>query len=100
MKRDANERDLLEVATGLELVLSPIGAQGFFLGRGNLPLTPAVLSRLAIPSDVRVVATPRKLLRTPALKVDSGDPALDARFPRYLPVVTGFGQTKMMRVLR
>ncbi|HWH08774.1 MAG TPA: NAD(+)/NADH kinase, partial [Candidatus Thermoplasmatota archaeon] len=100
VRKDATERDLLELPMGFEVVLSPIGAQGFFLGRGNLPLTPAVLSRLAIPEDVHVVATPWKLLHTPALKVDTGDPALDARFPRFLPVVTGYGQTKLMRVVR
>jgi predicted polyphosphate/ATP-dependent NAD kinase len=98
--KDASERDLLEHATGLEIVVSPIGAQGFFLGRGNLPLTPAVLARLAIPGDVRVVATPWKLLMTPALKVDSGDPAIDARFPAFMPVTTGHGQTKLMRMAR
>lgn len=100
VKKDASERDLLDLPMGVELVLSPIGAQGFFLGRGNLPLTPAVLSRLAIPDDILVVATPWKLLNTPALKVDTGDADLDARFPRFLPVVTGYGQTKLMRLLR
>ena len=97
--RDAKERDLLDVAADLQVVVSPIGAQGFFLGRGNLPLTPAVLSRLALPEDVRVVATPWKLLHTPALKVDTGDPSLDRRFPAYIRVVTGHGQTKLMRVV-
>lgn len=100
VKRDATEADLLEIETGFELVLSPIGAQGFFLGRGNLPLSPAVLARLAIPGDVRVVATPWKLLHTPALKVDTGDPMIDARFPRYLRVLTGFAQSKMIPVVR
>ena len=96
--KDVGEKDLLDLGMGFEVVVSPIGHQGFFLGRGNLPLTPAVLSRLAIPSDVIVVATPWKLLQTLSLKVDTGDPALDARFPRFLKVVTGHGQTKLMRV--
>jgi predicted polyphosphate/ATP-dependent NAD kinase len=96
--KDAQERDLLEHATGFEVIVSPIGAQGFFLGRGNLPLTPAVLSRLAIPGDVHVVATPWKLLMTPTLKVDTGDARLDARFPAFVSVLTGHGQTKLMRV--
>lgn len=98
--KDVKEADLLEMQQGLEVVVSPIGAQGFFLGRGNLPLTPAVLSRLAIPDEVHVVATPWKLLHTPALKVDTGDAALDARFPPFLRVLTGHGQTKVMRVVR
>ena len=97
--KDAKEADLLELPMGLEVVVSPIGSQGFFLGRGNLPLTPAVLSRLGIPGDVHVVATPWKLLMTPSLKVDTGDPKLDARFPKWLPVLTGHGQTKLMRLV-
>jgi NAD+ kinase len=98
VKKDASERDLLEVPMGLEVVVSPLGGQGFFLGRGNLPLSPAVLSRLALPDDVHVVATPWKLLTTPTLKVDTGDPALDARFPRYLRVQTGHAQSKLARI--
>ena len=100
LAKDVNERDLLELSVGLEIVLSPIGAQGFFLGRGNLPLTPAVLQRVSVPGDVHVVATPWKLLMTPTLKVDSGDASIDARFPAFLPVLTGHGQTKLMRVQR
>jgi NAD+ kinase len=100
VRKDANERDILELPMGFEVVVSPIGSQGFFLGRGNLPLSPEVLRRLALPDDVTVVATPWKLLMTPALKVDTGDPRLDAAFPAYLPVVTGHGQTKLMRVAR
>jgi len=98
VKKDANERDLLDVPMGLQVVVSPIGSQGFFLGRGNIPLTPAVLSRMAMPDDLQVIATPWKLLMTPTLKVDTGDASINARFPRFLRVTTGFGQTKMMRV--
>jgi predicted polyphosphate/ATP-dependent NAD kinase len=96
--RDAKESDLLALDDGFGVVVSPIGAQGFFLGRGNLPLSPAVLSRVRLPDDVMVVATPSKLIATPTLKVDTGDRSLDARFPRFIPVVTGHGQTKLMRV--
>lgn len=96
--KDARERDLLELADPFQVVVSPIGAQGFFLGRGNLPLTPAVLSRLKIPEDIHVIATPWKLLMTPTLKVDTGEASLDESFPSYLRVRTGHGQTKVMRV--
>lgn len=99
LAHDATERDLLALSGPLYLVISPLGAQGFFLGRGNLPLTPAVLARVAIPEDLLVVATPWKLLHTPALKVDTGNPAIDRLFPRYLRVLTGHRQTKLMRVV-
>lgn len=95
---DANEAALLALDEPFEVVVSPIGHQGFFLGRGNLPLTPAVLNRLRVPDEVHVVATPWKLLQTSALKVDTGDPALDAQWPRYVRVLTGHGQHKLMRM--
>lgn len=100
VKKDATEKDILDLPMGFEIVVSPIGAQGFFLGRGNLPLSPEVLARVAIPEDILVVATPWKLLHTPALKVDTGDPRIDARFPSFLRVLTGHGQSKLMRLTR
>lgn len=97
---DATEADLLALEEPVVIVLSPIGHQGFFLGRGNLPISPAVVERAGGPANVVVVATPTKLGETPALKVDTGDAALDASFPRFLRVVTGFNQTKLMRLAR
>lgn len=96
--KDARESDLLAIEEPLTLVLSPIGSQGFFLGRGNLPITPAVLDRIRIPDDVILVASPWKLLLTATLKVDTGDASIDRRFPRFVRVVTGHAQSKMMRV--
>jgi predicted polyphosphate/ATP-dependent NAD kinase len=98
--KDAREDDLLGLKVPFRVILSPIGAQGFFLGRGNLPLTPAVLGRIRIPDDIQVVATPWKLLMTPDLKVDTGDVALDRQFPTWVRVLTGHAQTKLMRVVR
>ena len=57
--------------------LSPIGAQGFLLGRGNQQLSPAVVRAIGTGNLV-IVATPAKLARTPLLRFDTGDPALDA----------------------
>ncbi len=97
---DARSSDLEALAPGFALVLSPIGHQGFFLGRGNLPITPKVLQHTRIPEDIVVVATPSKLFATPALKVDTGNPFLDQQFPRFLAVTTGHNQTKLMRIAR
>jgi predicted polyphosphate/ATP-dependent NAD kinase len=81
------------------LVLSPIGAQGFVLGRGNQQLSPAVLRRIGRDHLV-VVATPTKLSRTPALRFDTGDAGLDAELARdgYFPVVTGYHVRRLVRV--
>ncbi len=93
VKADATEADLLgllEPAAGATLYLSPLGAQGFLLGRGNLPLTPRVITRIGIERIV-VAATPAKLEATPTLRVDTGDAALDGAFAAkgYLAVVIG-----------
>ncbi len=97
--KDLNEKGLLSLLKqhrSARIVLSPIGAQGFILGRGNLQLSPKVVSRVGI-QNILIFATPSKLQVTPTLRVDSGDPALDAEFAKkhYLPVVTGYRTMRM-----
>ena len=77
--KDLAERqilDLLERYPDRRLILSPIGAQGFVLGRGNQPLSPAVIRGIGI-GNIMLIATPAKLARTPLLRFDTGD--TDAR---------------------
>lgn len=99
IEMDLNEArilGLLERHPKAKLVVSPIGAQGFFLGRGNLQLSPEVLRRIGAKNIV-VVATPSKLASTPVLRVDTGDEALDAEFRKkeYLFVLIGYRTTKL-----
>lgn len=96
---DASERDLLAaVGDGdATLVVTPIGGQGFILGRGNQQLGPAlvraVLERRGRDGLV-VIAVPTKLaaLGGRPLLVESGDPALDGILAGYVRVVTGPGE--------
>jgi len=97
--RDVAEADILALPEPLSILVSPIGHQGFVLGRGNLPLTPRVLRR-AGAQGVVVAATPTKLRGLDALHVDTGDATLDAQFAKYFRVVTGYGATRLMRVAR
>jgi predicted polyphosphate/ATP-dependent NAD kinase len=97
--RDLDEAGLLkrlDDASSAKLLVSPIGAQGFVLGRGNLQLSPAVVRRIGV-ANLFVVATPLKLSRTPVLRVDTGDPALDREIGRkgYLFVVIGYRTRKL-----
>ncbi len=87
---------LLDRYPKVKLVVSPIGAQGFVLGRGNLQLSPAVVRRIG-SRNLLVVATPAKLAATPVLRVDTGDEALDAEIRRkeYLFVLIGYRTTKL-----
>ena len=90
---DLNEAGILALLAKhptARLIVSPIGAQGFVLGRGNLQLSPDVIRRIGI-DNIIVVATPAKLARTPALRFDTGDQQLDAAFiaKEYVSVLIG-----------
>lgn len=90
--RDLGEREILSLLDAYpraKIVISPIGAQGFVLGRGNQQISAEVLSRVGTGGLV-VVATPRKLERTPVLWIDVGDRALEDRFGDFLSVVCGY----------
>ena len=67
-----------------KIILSPIGAQGFILGRGNQQISARIVRRVGI-GNIIVVATPHKLRETPLLYVDSGDPVLDTGFGDTIP---------------
>lgn len=105
---DAGEQRLLEfVRRGqVRIFVTPIGGQGFLFGRGNQPISPAVLRGAlgrggahdargltrAIGRTIVVVATPGKLagLRGQPLLVDTGDPQLDRELAGHISVISGF----------
>jgi predicted polyphosphate/ATP-dependent NAD kinase len=90
--RDASEEDLLRLL-GLErkakVILSPIGAQGFLLGRGNQQISARVM-RLVGAQNMIIVSTPHKLSELDRLFVDTGDPDLDRALSGSRQVVTGY----------
>ncbi|GAA4633863.1 ATP-NAD kinase family protein [Actinoallomurus vinaceus] len=76
------------------VAVTPIGGQGFLLGRGNQQISPAVLR--AVGTDrLLVVATEAKLaaLGGRPLLVDTGDEDLDRELTGHRPVLTGHGRT-------
>ncbi|MFQ6107302.1 MAG: ATP-NAD kinase family protein [Thermoplasmata archaeon] len=100
--KDLNEEQLLSLLDKHEkvkLILTPIGAQGFVLGRGNLQLSPAVVRRIGLDNTV-IVCTPGKLNRTPFLRIDTGDDELDQEFRsrEYVTVVTGYKTMKLWKI--
>lgn len=99
---DLDERRILALLDDhpdCRLILSPIGAQGFVLGRGNLQISGEVIRRIG-GRNIIVVATPAKLARTPLLRFDTGDPALDAELAGrgFIPVVVGYGRRRLVAV--
>jgi predicted polyphosphate/ATP-dependent NAD kinase len=99
--KDLSERQILELLARYgerKLILSPIGAQGFVLGRGNQPLSPVVIRQVGL-DNIMLIATPAKLARTPLLRFDTGDTALDSDLisRRFLPVVVGYHRTRLVK---
>lgn len=81
------------------IVVTPIGGQGHFLGRGNQQISAAVLRRVGL-GNILVVATDEKLasLRNHALRVDTGDADLDDRLCGYRRIITGLGTEAICKV--
>ncbi|MFE6668805.1 ATP-NAD kinase family protein [Streptomyces sp. NPDC057697] len=97
--RDAAEDALL--ALGPDWVaLSPIGGQGFLLGRGNQQISPRVLRAAGGRERLLVLCTETKLaaLGGRPLLLDTGDDALDAELSGHLPVITGRRRTSLYRL--
>jgi len=102
--KDVDERTLLHLLEEHAdrprcLVLTPIGAQGFILGRGNQQISPKVVRELGMDC-ITVLATSSKLANTPVLRVDTGDRELDREFTKkgYLRVTVGFNTVRMVKV--
>jgi predicted polyphosphate/ATP-dependent NAD kinase len=99
---DLNEQSLLDLFDQypkVKLILSPIGAQGFILGRGNLQLSPRVIRRIGI-ENIMVISTPSKLLATPVIRVDTGDRTLDEEFAseELMMVVIGYRLSRVVKI--
>jgi predicted polyphosphate/ATP-dependent NAD kinase len=99
---DASEADLLAALGGHAgralIVVSPIGAQGFVLGRGTQQISPAVVAAAGGPGSVLVVGTPHKLAGIATLRVDTGDAGLDADLSGWRRIIVGYHEMRMMRV--
>ena len=103
MYNDLNEEGLLKIINAhsgnIKLLLSPMGGQGFLIGRGNLQLSPDVLRSIGT-DNILGIATPAKLLGLNELRIDTGDENLDVeiRSKKYLKVLQGYRTTRIIRV--
>jgi len=90
--KDAPESDLLAMLDrekSVKVIVSPIGAQGFILGRGSQQISAAVLRRVGVENLI-IVCTPHKLAELPQLLVDTGDLQMDRILAGKRMVVTGY----------
>jgi len=99
---DLNEKAILEILEKYpkaKVILSPIGSQGFILGRGNLQLSPKVIKKIGL-DNIIVISTPNKLAHTPIIRVDTGDKKLDSDFKEkeFMMVVIGYRLSRVVKI--
>ncbi len=98
---DQDEARLLELTDGVPagVIVSVTGGQGFIFGRGNQQISARLLARIG-RENIMIITGQNKLtgLDPPFLRVDTGDPAVDAMLAGYMRVQTAPGRSMMMRV--
>jgi predicted polyphosphate/ATP-dependent NAD kinase len=99
---DASEQrllSLLAVQPRAKIIITPVGGQGYLLGRGNQQISPAVIRRVG-KENLIVASTVRKLISLGGrpLLVDTGDESTDRLLQGYLRIATGQGRTMVYRV--
>ncbi len=104
MKSDVSESEILNFLDKYpeihkKLLITPIGGQGFILGRGNQQLSPKVIEKIGV-SAIQVIATKSKLENLPkrVLHIDTGDPSLDSRLTGYQRVLVDYNEYWMVKV--
>ena len=81
-----------------QIIVTPIGGQGFIFGRGNQQISAKVIRQVGLDNIV-VVATASKLRSLQALRVDTGDSDLDGAFrKRKIKVVADYKVEREMQV--
>lgn len=103
--RDAGEKEILDALDKFKgykakVVVTPIGSQGFILGRGNQQISGEVIRRVGV-ENIIVLATHRKLSITPVLRVDIGEPDLDREIKRvkFIRVIVDYYEERMVKII-
>jgi len=104
LKSDVSESEILYFLDKYpenkkKLFITPIGGQGFILGRGNQQLSPKVIEKIGL-SAIQVIATKSKITNLPnrILHIDTGDPHLDKQLTRYQKVLVDYNEYWMIMV--
>jgi predicted polyphosphate/ATP-dependent NAD kinase len=78
---DVNETQIIQAIQDkkTEIIVTPIGGQGFLFGRGNQQISAKIICQVGL-DNIIVIASKAKLHNLKSLKVDTGDAKLDDAF--------------------
>ncbi|QXJ29726.1 Uncharacterized protein J5U23_02601 [Saccharolobus shibatae B12] len=91
IKENVSYFDLINLTGELKILLTPIGKQGFLIGRGNQELGPMFLRKVK-KDDLIVVSTLSKLYTINCFRIDTGDENLDKLFSGVYNVIVGYNK--------
>lgn len=98
--KDVSEKEILETIGDerAKLVVTPMGGQGYILGRGNQQLSSEVLKHVD-KDDLIVAATPGKIqtLGRRDMLIYTLDDEINDKLSGYYKVVVGYGQETMKK---
>jgi predicted polyphosphate/ATP-dependent NAD kinase len=97
---DLNEKSilkLLEKYPDTEIIISPIGGQGFIFGRGNKQLTPEVIKKIG-KKNINIIATKNKIRNLRCLRIDTGDADFDVELKGFVKVIIGYREVSVIKI--
>ncbi len=101
VEKDLSEERILDYIKNKEakLIVTPIGGQGFLLGRGNQQISSDVIKQTG-KDNIIVVATKQKInsLNGQPFLVDTGNSNLDNLLSGHISVVTGYRENVIYRI--
>ncbi|MFP3200910.1 MAG: ATP-NAD kinase family protein [Sulfolobus sp.] len=89
IKSCVNYYDLMNLTGELNIILTPIGKQGFLIGRGNQEIGPEILKRIG-KDRIIVISTKEKIETIDCLRIDTGDPQVDKILYGVYKVIVGY----------
>lgn len=98
MVEDADSNSIIKATESGKAVmfLSPIGGQGFLIGRGNRQITADVMDGLGL-NNIVIISAPEKIQGISKIFVDLE--GFRGKWPKYMKVLTGYGNYKVMPVI-
>ena len=100
VEKDLNEKSILELLGEFnkgEIIISPIGGQGFIFGRGNKQFTPKVIKKIG-KKNIKIIGTEDKIKNLDCLRVDTGDSNFDIELKGLVKVIIGYKEQLVIRV--